>query len=220
MRMYARVAGTMLAAVLVLSGTAVAGDKAQGNFVNPIVVPGTGLPPVVGPIDPSVFVNGVSGSKSKADVKCKLQMQLKKLVGVPDSDQVPGTGDEIICIAHAHTNVDAGGANLLTDVSTVLRAEVKNGAIKIKTDLVAEGIPCVPDKKGGPPTAQFGSSTACYAPDGGYSAAAACAAVPGLWLPFASDGTSGVCTVLPPSGTFVAPPASPVIAVNGIFFRP
>ena len=196
-------AATMLAiAALLLPGHAPAGDKSQSTFTFPAVPSGAPLPALTGPTAPH-FAIGTSKGKTKGDDKCKVQIQLSKLSGLPDSDQIPGTGDEVICVSHASI-VLSGTTPLST--SAVFRGEVKSGGVKIKVDLFAEGVGCIPSGGGGPGISQYESSTACYAPDPGY---------PAPPLPFASDATQGVY----PAG-FGPRPSTPLFAADGITFLP
>jgi hypothetical protein len=207
-----------IGATLIVPGLGQSGDKSQNTLVSPIAMPGTAFPPAAGVVGAS-WVNGTSRGTTKGDTRCKLQIQMKGLVGLPDSDGIPNTGDEVICLTYAHVNVDPGTVNLLHDTSSVFRGEVRNGTVKIKADLLAEGTGCTP---GGSsfPVAQFGFEMTCYEPDPVYAASVECAEVAGMYRPFISDFSQGVCTG-PAGGTpFMDAPASPVIATNGIFFAP
>ena len=172
-------------------------------MANPGVPPAGGIPALTGPIG-TTWTNQVSKGSTKGDNNCKIQVQLKGLTGLPDSDQIPGTGDEVICVANSHVTL-AGVTPL--NVGVVVRGEIKSGAVKIKADLFAEGSGCVPNKKGGPVVAQFDGQMTCYQPAPGY--------VPGCggFAPFASDGTQGAC-----AASFPARPTSPMIATQGISF--
>jgi hypothetical protein len=207
-----------LGAALIVPSVGQAGDKSQSTMVNPVVTTGTAFPPASASVGTS-WVNGTSKGKTKGDTKCKVQIQLKGLSGLPDSDGVPGSGDEVICVTHAHVNVDPGGGNILTDTSSIFRGELSNGSVKIKVDLAAEGTGCLPEGSAFP-LAQYGSDLTCYEPDFAYLAAAECAAAAGIWIPFLSGPSQGVCTFVPPGGVFIAPPGTPIIATNGIFFKP
>ena len=189
-------------ACLALASPGLAGDKSQSTMANPGVPPTGGIPALTGPIG-TTWTNQVSKGSTKGDNNCKIQVQLKGLTGLPDSDQIPGTGDEVICVANSHVTL-AGVTPL--NVGVVLRGEVKAGAVKIKADLFAEGSGCIPNKKGGPVVAQFDGQMTCYQPT---LYAPGC----GGFVPFASDATQGTC-----AASFPARPASPMIATQGISF--
>jgi hypothetical protein len=188
-------------ACVALTSTGFAGDSSQSTFVNPVVLTGVGVPALTPPVGP-FWANGVSKGKTKGDDKCKVQAQLSG-VSLPDTDQLPGTGDEVICTADASVSL---GYAVPLSTTAVFRGEVKAGKVKIKADLFAEGTGCIPAKKGGPGLAQYNGRMSCYAPDAGY---------PAPPLPFASDPTQGVF----PAG-FAPRPASPLIATQGLNFAP
>lgn len=179
---------------------ALAGDKSQSTLVNPVSLTGVGVPTLVNPIG-LAWTNGSSKGKTKGDDKCRIKTQLKGLA-LPDSDGIPGTGDEVICLGDS--NVSVLGVPLST--TAVLRGEVSSGKVKIKVDLFAEGTGCIPSKGGGPAVAQYEGRLTCYEPDPAY---------PAPPLGFLSDPTQGVY----PAG-FGPRPASPIIATQGIFFKP
>jgi len=186
---------------LVVSSPVLAGDKSQSTFVNPIGVTGAAAPALTGPIGAS-WTNGVSKGKTKGDNNCNVQVKLGGLT-LPDSDGLPGTGDEVICITDS--NVTVGGA-LFLSTSAVLRSEVKSGKIKIKANLQTEATGCVASEGGGPGVEQYDGRMTCYEPDPTY---------PAPPLPFASDGTQGIY----PAG-FGPRPASAMIATQGLHFAP
>lgn len=190
--------GTALAMV----SPALAGDKAQSTLVNPLVLTGAAVPALAPPVG-AAWTNGTSKGKTKGDDKCKVQIQLSTLA-LPDSDGVPGTADEVICIADANVTI-LPGAPLST--SAVLRGEVGGGKVKIKVDLAAEGTGCIPSKGGGPGVIQYEGRITCYEPDLAYA--------PPLAPVFVSDPTQGIV-----AGGFAPRPASPLIATEGIFFAP
>ena len=192
----------MLAAAIAIPATSHAGDKSQSTLVNPVAT-GAGAPVDIGTrsVAAGVWTNGVSKGKTQGDDKCAVQIQLQKMT-LPDSDQIPGTGDEVICVSDAKVNV--AGAPLNT--TAVFRGEIKKGQVKIKANLFTEGIGCVPAKKGGPGIANYESRTVCYLPDPSY---------PAPPLPFASDGTQGIYPV-----SFGPHPTTAIIATDGIFFHP
>jgi hypothetical protein len=191
---------------LALASPGLAGDKSQSTMANPVVAPAGGIPALTGPIG-TAWTNQVSKGKTKADNNCKIQVQLKGLTGIADTDGTPGTGDEVICVAPSHVTV----AGLPLDAGAVLRGEVKSGAVKIKADLFKEGTGCVPNKKGNPlgNIAQFDGALTCYEKDPGY--------VPGCatFAAFTSDPTQGACAL-----GFPVRPASNIIATQGISFIP
>lgn len=189
--------GTALAMV----SPALAGDKAQSTLVNPVVLTGAAVPALVPPIG-AAWANGTSKGKTKGDDKCKIQVQLST-IALPDSDGVPGTGDEVICIADSQASV-AYVAPL--SVGAVLRGEILSGKVKIKADLFAEATGCVPSKGGGPGLAQYDGRITCYAPGGPY---------PPPPIPFISDPTQGVF----PAGFAPRPPGA-LIATEGLNFAP
>lgn len=186
---------------LAVSSPVLAGDKSQSTFVNPILVPGAGVPALAGPIGTS-WTNGVSKGKTKGDNNCNVQVKLGGLT-LPDSDGTPGTGDEVICIADSNVTV---GPSLTLSTSAVLRSEVKSGKIKIKVNLQAEGTGCTASGGGGSDVKQYDGRLTCYEPDAGYAPPP---------LPFASDPTQGVY----PAG-FAPRPASALIATQGLYFAP
>ena len=188
-------------ACMALASTGIAGDKSQSTLVNPVVLTGVSVPALTPPTSP-IWTNGVSKGKTQGGDNCKVQIQLKG-IALPDTDQIPGTGDEVICNADANVSV-AYAAPLPT--TAVFRGEVKSGAVKIKADLFAEGTGCIPAKKGGPGVAQYDGRVACYAPGGAY---------PPPPLGFLSDPTQG----LYPAG-FAPRPPGPLIAAQGINIAP
>jgi len=200
MRKFGFVATLVAGACMAFVPPVLAGDKSQSTLANPEAVPGVGVPPLLPPIG-AAWTNGTSKGKTKGDDKCRVQVQLKG-VALPDSDGIPGTGDEIICTADA--NVTLGGAPLNT--TAVLRGEIAGGKVKIKADLFAEGTGCLPAKGGGPGIVQYDGRLTCYGPDPGY---------PPPPLGFLSDPTQGVYPI-----GFGPRPASPLIATQGLFFKP
>lgn len=192
----------LLGTALIAPGIALAGDKAQSSMVNPIAIAAPPPAPLTGPIGVS-WQNGVSKGKSGGDTKCKVAVQLGGLVGIQDTDGVPGTGDEVICIAdNLATQL---GVPVPFSVSMVSRGEVKGGKVKIKHDLSIElpGL-CVPAGLGSN-TVNFANNTACYEADGAYA--------PPLFAPMVSDPTQGIVAGGAPR------PASPMIATEGLYFQ-
>jgi hypothetical protein len=193
-----RFVAALLGAALAVPSLSAAGDKSQSTMVNPLVVSGAALPALTGPLSAS-WTNNVSSGKTKGDDKCKVQIELKK-IGLPDSDQTVGSGDEVICITQAI--ITTLGVNLTNGL--IQRGEVKGGAVKIKADLAAEGTGCTPAGSGSG-VVTWASSIACYEPDPGYA--------PAITRPFTSDGTQG--TITP---GFAPRPSTGLISTNGIFF--
>ena len=182
---------SLLAAVVSIPLISAAGDKTQSSLTAPSALAPMSPPLITGTMGTS-FTNGSSKGKSKGDSKCKLQIQIKGLTGIPDSLGIPGDGDEVICIADA---VVAQGATA-SGSGTVVRGEVSGGSVKIKVNLVNEGIPCVG------PVQQTESRVTCYEPDPTFT--------PAFSIPFSSDTTQGFCTEYCPR------PNSPIIAMDGI----
>ena len=195
----ASLCAALLVTVLVTAPVLAHGDKVVSTFVSPGALIGLVTPPLTGPLGGS-FVNGASKGKFKANDKCKVQIQLKNVL-LPDSDQISGTGDEVICILDRNETV--GGVP--SSSSLVLRGAVKTGKVKIKTDLMVELGPgvCTPSKKGGPSVQIYDVRTTCFEPDPGYA--------PVITLPFFSDPSQGL--VIP---GYAPRPASPMIATTGI----
>ncbi|MFN8545108.1 MAG: hypothetical protein U0807_13015 [Candidatus Binatia bacterium] len=189
----------LLGAALMLPAAAIAGDKTQATMVNPATLAPV-APPVSATSGPSStsWTNGVSKGKSGGDTKCKTAIQLGG-VALPDSDGVPGTGDEVICISS--NNVTQAGVQIPT--ALVSRGEIKGGKVKIKHDLSVElpGL-CVP-AGGGSNTANYFNNTTCYEP----------AAYPPPGIPLTSDPTQGVWVGGAPA------PGSPIIATEGLYFQ-
>ena len=176
---------------------ALAADKRQSNMVNPGAVSGFGNPVLAGPIGVT-FTNNVSKGKTKGDDKCVQQVQLIGLVGLSDTDQLPGTSDEVICIVESGVKPGPGAPIIQ---GAVLRGEVKSAKVKIKADLSLEGVGCVPDP-GGSDVRIFDARITCYEPDGSYA--------PLLVPAFASDPTQGIALGGAPR------PLTPMIATEGI----
>jgi hypothetical protein len=186
-----------------------AGEKQQGNMVTTFPVAYSRDSCNVGhvPAPPSpAFVAGVSQGKFKFDDKCKGQIQLAKLSGLPVDDGIPGSGDEVLCLLNFHSG--SGGCG-----SFVLRGGVSaSGKVKIKFDGGVD-LPagfCPP-----PPTDAHVTSVECYDPDPAYPVGAACAGAGGVYTPFVTDPSQGVCS----GGTaFITNPGTPVLAVQGLGF--
>ena len=151
-------------AVAMLPAGARAGDKAGSTLINPVGFPSPALgnPILAGPVG-TAFTNGTSKGKTKGDDKCKVQVKLSGLT-LPDSDQLPGTGDEVICLGEATVFI----TGLPIVQATVLRGEVKSGGVKISVDLSLEGVGCVPE--GGLSNVPvYDSRLTCYEPDAAFT---------------------------------------------------
>lgn len=202
----------LLSLLLLLSpATVLAGEKVQGKmhsaaqysrdacFFGYAVVPTS-----------AAFINGTSSGRVVFNDKCRLKIILGKLADpgtLPLSDNIPGTGDEVICQVHM-INSTAGACETI-----VVRGEVRglNPAarkIVINANLGVETpAQCTP----GTGTARLVSHVECYEPSPGYTiAGAGCA---GSIAPFASDPTQGWCHG---SSANLANPPSDLIAVMGV----
>jgi len=198
--MYRTFIVALVGLALVCPAASFAGDKSQSTMVDRLTVPAGALPAVTNPSG-GLWTNGSSKGKTKGDDKCRVQIQMKG-VALPDTDQVPCSGDEVICISHSHVTL-LGSA---LDTSAVFRGEVKNGSVKIKRDLFAEGTGCLPSGGvGGSGLQQFDAVTYCFAPDGLY---------PAPPIGFLSCPLEGVYPV-----SFGPVPPTPVIASGGLHFK-
>ncbi len=133
-------------ALLAGSSPALAGgDKMSLSFTNH-VTPTNGTP----------FKNCTSTGAYKSS-GTQIQIQLKGLIGLSDTDGIACTADDYICITHTETN-----GLLFTGPSTVIfRAEVKKGQLKVKHDLCAENAAtCLPI-----PLSSVMLDAKCYAAD-------------------------------------------------------
>ena len=68
-------------------------------------------------------------------VGTKMQIQLKKMQGLADTDGIPCSGDEYICVITSE--VSLGIPNFATSY-TFFQGDVKKGSLKIKHDLCKE----------------------------------------------------------------------------------
>jgi len=182
----------LLALALALPGIARGKDSAQTTLGKPSSFTGP-LPALSGPLS-GAWINGTSKGKTKA-VGCQAQIKLKKTT-VPDSDGTPGTGDEVICIADS----DGDGNGVPAKTSIVFRGESSGGAVKIKVDLAAEGVPCPLVPK----TFVYDQRLTCYERDPAYS--------PTLVFHFSHDSTQGVVV-----GSYAPRPGSGLIATTAIY---
>jgi len=202
MRRRLLIACSVVGMVLVARGVVLA-DKTMSSLANPQALAGATMPAITGPIGAS-FVNGTSKGQVKSDNKCNFQVKLTGLVGIPDSNGIPGNGDEVICIADFHITMGAANSNL--NGSLVTRGEISSGKVSIKVALAAQGAPCVPTG-GGSDTQQYDARLTCYEPDPAYA--------PTFTFPFTSDATQGLILGSSGPGGFAPRPASNLIAVAG-----
>lgn len=221
---------TLVALMIVVPAASHGGDKTQSTMVSPVKT-ALGSPTDLGTRTVgSAWTNGVSKGKLQVDTKCKVQIQLKGLT-LPDSDQIPGTGDEVICIADAKacTPNDANPAESLNlNISTIFRGEVKKGAVNIKEDIGPNGqvTGCTPGAK----VIDYEKRLVCYEPQSSYVPYQGldCGGTPctGLTIPFAKENgivpsqwQQGVMIFVPGVGAqFVPHPTSPIIASGGVYF--
>jgi hypothetical protein len=153
------------------------------------------------------FVPGVSRGKFTFSDRCRGRIVLSGLSNLPVGDGVPGSGDEIICLVNQQV---AGLCN-----GFVLHGEVRGGAKAQKIKISLDGSR---DTSGACPLIGFTghiSSVECYDPDPGYSASLACDAVGGALISFAQDPSQGWCIG---GASYLPNPATPVLAVQGVFF--
>ena len=191
---------------LIAPGAALAVDKSQSTMEKPSGFSPTSPPALAGPIS-TKWANGTAKGKSKFS-GCTIQVQLKGTT-LADTDGIPGTGDEVICLSDNDVDFTTSGGG------AILRGEVSGGGVKIKVDLAANNIPC-----GVGPLVQYDSRMTCYEPDPTYNATTGCgqpAAPPTGCAPntggFTSDPTSCVCT-----GGYPLRPSTPLIATEGSFY--
>ncbi len=206
---------SVLIALLLLSPHAFAGEKIQGNMVNhgPVGYDrdlcNAGFTPVVAS---GLFVPGVSGAKFKFDDKCKAQIQLKKMAGLPPGDGLPGTGDEVICLMNFIDSA-AGSCG-----GFILRGEVSGSVASQKAKIKFAGSTELPGLCPPPPGDKIHITTVeCYEPEPTltYTAAGACASASGTFAPFATDPSQGLCVL---SSNYVPAPPTFVLAVQGVIF--
>lgn len=186
---------------LIAPGAALPADKSQSTVEQPSSFNATSPPPLTGPKS-TKWVNGTAKGKSKAS-GCTVQVQLKGTT-LADTDGIPGTGDEVICLSD--NDVDVSGIPL--SGGGIFRGEVSGGTVKIKADLAAEGVGC-----GLGPVVEYDSRTTCYEPSPAYNAASGCGAAGCTPIAFASDATQCVC-----SAGYPTRPTTPLIATEGLFF--
>ena len=134
--------------------TAIAADKTGDAFTNDGTA-GSG----------AQFVNCSSSGQYKSGGTA-IQIKLKKLVGLADSDQLPCTGDEVICVIHSTVSgsLIPGGSSAST---TVVRGEVKSSGVSIKVDLCKlQPALCPPSE-----VHSYDNDVICYLPIAGYNPA-------------------------------------------------
>lgn len=142
-----------LLGVLAFAGIAGAGDSTSRPFTNPT-------------LDSTPFQDCVSSGQYKGS-GTKIQIQLKGLQGLPDTDQVPCSGDEVICVQNATSSVPNVG---VLNNGIVFRGEVKKGKVQIKHDLCKENSGLCP---GGPTgtVRTYNEDVLCYEADPNFAPA-------------------------------------------------
>ncbi len=203
-------AGRAIAAVVLVATLAPVGatgkEGTSFRMVNPRFV---GFPPppnLTGPIG-RTFRPGVSSGRVLRPNNCRQKVRLKDLFLLPESDGEPGTGDEIICLAHAW--MDFGGPRFGT---IVMRGEVRpdrggRSGVDIVAQIDEETTLCTPVGVAdtGRDVYYESRGTHCYEPDPTYH--------PSITVPFASDSTQGLVL-----GAYAPRPKTPLIATEGLFF--
>ena len=216
---------SMLTMVALLApGAVLAGDKLQGTMTQPPEATTGTAPAYIEATTPSAkFIPGESKTKVKVDDKCSVQVQLKKLTGLTDTDGDRTTGEDgVICLGHAaiflsefDPDGDGPGAPV-TDVAAsatlFLNGEVKKNGVKIKTSIDAvAGTPGVCNSAN-----LYNVRVDCYeplVPSATYDIAAECASAGGIYV---DDATSvdGACLFLAPGE--VPGPGTPLLATLGV----
>jgi hypothetical protein len=201
-----RIALAVLLAVVMLPCGAGA-HTTTFRMVNPPFIGFPKPPPLTGPVG-DAFVPGRSRGSVVRVNNCRQAITLRRLRVVERSDGIPGTGDEIICLAHMWTTFEGGSFGTL-----VMRGEVLGSVGDLRTSIVAkfdvETPLCARIREGGDSAYYESRGTRCYEPDPLYGPLVA----PLLSVPFTSDATQGFVL-----GTYAPRPASPLIAVEGLFF--
>lgn len=174
------------------------------RMVNPRFLDLPPIPSLTGPVG-TAFVPGVSTGVVQRTNNCRQLVLLKDLAEVRRSDGIPGTGDEVICLAHMWIDFGAPAfGTLVMRGETVGRRRVR---VAIEASIDTETGIC--ERLG-----QFNRSedvyyetrgTTCYEPDPSYA--------PALTVPFGSDPTQGLVL-----GAYAPRPASPVISTEGLSF--
>jgi hypothetical protein len=196
----------VLGLVLLAPGGAPGKEGTSYRMVNPRFIDFPPTPPLTGSFG-SAFVPGVSTGRVYRANNCRQKVKLDDLFSLQRSDGLPGTGDEIICLAHAW--MDMTGPQFGT---IVMRGEVRsdNGG-RFRTELVAhldkETTLCKPVGVGDAATDTYYESrgTRCYEPDPSYA--------PPITVPFNSDPTQGLVL-----GAYAPAPSSPLISTEGLYF--
>jgi hypothetical protein len=195
-----------LLAVVMLASVAGA-HTTTFRMVNPPFIDFPQPPPLTGPVG-DAFVPGRSRGSVVRVNNCRQAVTLRRLRVVERSDGIPGTGDEIICLAHMWTTFEGGSFGTL-----VMRGEIMGSVGNAWTYIVAkfdvETPLCETIRAGGDGAYYESRGTRCYEPDPLYGPLVA----PLLSVPFASDPTQGFVL-----GTYAPSPGSPLIATEGLFF--
>jgi len=190
----------MAIAALLLVTAAAAADKSSMTMVNPVALGGSAAPALLGTGGVG-WANGTSKGRYKADDRCRVLVRAAKLT-LANTDNLPGSGDEIICIADA---IVTQAGPTVVQTSTVLRGEIRGGKLTIKVNLMSEGTGCVPAGAGAPRRV-YDTRFTCWQADPSY---------PDPPIPFASDPSQGVYPT-----SFAPRPASPILATGGLNFAP
>ena len=157
------------------------------------------VPPLVGPLGTAYQIEARSKGSVVISRRCAVRIRFRRLVGLPISDQAPGTGDEVICLTHMWMDLDGPEFGTL-----VTRGEIRRrGLVRIRALLDRETDVCHRKSRH---TWYEMRGTRCYEPDPSYA--------PEITVPFESDPTQGFVL-----GGYAPRPASPLIATEGLFFR-
>jgi len=189
-----------MAVMALVTVSAVAADKSSMTMVNPTALGGSAAPALLG-TGGAGWANGTSKGRYKTDDRCRFLVRAARLT-LANSDGLPGSGDEVICIADAI--VTAAGPTVV-ETSTVLRGEVRDGKLRIKINLMAEGTGCVPAGAGATRRV-YDTRFTCWQADPSY---------PDPPVSFVSDASQGVYPT-----SFAPRPASPILATGGLNFAP
>jgi hypothetical protein len=198
--------GAVVGVGLIAPGAAPAVDKSQSTLAQPGFFAATSPPALTGPKS-ATWVNGTAKGKSKF-TGCKVQVQLKGMMNLPDTDGIPGTGDEVICISDQNASI--GLLSTAIPAGGIFRGEVSGNSVKIKADLAAEMVGC---GIAGGNIVEYDSRMTCYEPSPAYNAAHGCGSADCTPAPFMSDPTQCVCTAGYPTR-----PTTNLIATEGLFY--
>ena len=208
--MSTRVAIAVVVAAVGLLLPDVGGAGGGGTFlrmVSPPFISFPPIPPLTGPVG-TAFVPGVSRGAVERTNNCRQNVTLRGLDGIPVSDGIPGTGDEIICLAHMWMAFEGAKFGTL-----VMRGEVLGPPGEARTFISArfdvETTLCKPSGARGDSAYYEARGTRCYEPDPLYGLVVG----PLLSVPFPSDPTQGFVL-----GTYAPRPTSPLIATEGLYF--